>query len=218
MRTRVTNALHALSIREGLSLRATLLTKDGRTKLKALALTPAQVKQRDEWLALIDQLTTNIKRVEQELQKLAAPDKQVIRVRTHPGIGLLTGLALVHTLQPVSRFANRRKVTAYVGLEPREYSSADKQRWGGISKAGSPLLRFLLVEAAQHAARADQALKDTYKHLCARRGRPKAKVAIARKLLVRAYILLRDEIDYATYLRRTVAVGRPGISREQSPA
>lgn len=216
MRTRVTNSLHALTIREGLSLRSVLLTKAGRTKLKALSLTAAQVKQRDEWLALIDQLTTAIKRIEQELTQLAAQDEQVKRVRTQPGIGLLTGLALVHTLQPVRRFANSRKVTAYVGLEPREFSSDTKQRWGGISKAGSPLLRFLLVEAAQHAARFDPTLKDTYKHLSARRGRPKAKVAVARKLLVRAYILLRDEIDYATYLRRTVAVGRPGISREQS--
>jgi transposase len=216
MRTRVTNCLHALAIREGLSLRAVLLTKEGRAKLTALSLTAAQVKQRDEWLALIDQITTNIKRVEQELSQLAAQDEQVKRVRTHPGIGLLTGLALVHTLKPVSRFPNSRKVTAYVGLEPREFSSDNKQRWGGISKAGSPLLRFLLVEAAQHAARADRELKDTYTHLCVRRGRPKAKVAVARKLLIRAYILLRDEIDYATYLRRTVAVGRPGISREQS--
>ena len=67
-------------------------------------------------------------------------------------------------------------------------------------------MRFLLVEAAQHAARADSELKNIYQHLSVRRGKPKAKVAVARRLLVRAYILLRDQIDYATYLRRTVAV------------
>lgn len=206
VRTQVTNSLHALAIREGLSLQAALLTKAGRARLNDLSLTQVKARQRDEWLALIDQLSENIKRLEQELSKLAAQDEQVKRVRTHPGIGLLTGLALVHTLAPISRFPNSRKVTAYVGLEPREFTSDTKQRWGGISKAGSPLLRFLLVEAAQHAARADQELKNTYQHLSVRRGRPKAKVAVARKLLVRAYIFLRDEIDYATYLRRTVAV------------
>lgn len=205
-RTRATNALHALAIREGLSLRATILTRAGRARLNALSLTALQAKQREEWLALIDQLSENIKRVEEELIQLAAQDEQVIRLRTHPGIGLLTGLALAHTLAPISRFSNSRKVTAYVGLEPREFSSDTRQRWGGISKAGSPLLRFLLVEAGQQAARADTELKNTYEHLSARRGRPKAKVAVARKLLVRAYILLRDEIDYSTYLRRTVAV------------
>ena len=206
LRTQVTNSLHALAIREGLSLRAALLTKEGRAKLNALPLIVVKANQRVEWLALIDQLSEYIKRVERELSKLAAVDPQVIRVRTHPGIGLLTGLALVHTLAPVSRFANSRKVTAFVGLEPREFTSDSRQRWGGISKAGSPLLRFLLVEAAQHAARADSELKNTYQHLSLRRGKPKAKIAVARKLLVRAYIMLRDEIDYSTYLRRTVAV------------
>jgi transposase len=218
LRTQATNSLHALAIREGLSLRAALLTKAGRARLKALSLSAVKARQCDEWLNLIDQLSDNIKRLERELSQLARQDGRVRRVRTHPGIGLLTGLALVHTLAPVSRFSNSRKVTAYVGLEPREFSSDTKQRWGGISKAGSRLLRFLLVEAAQHAARGDGELRNTYRHLSLRRGRPKALVAVARKLLVRAYILLRDEIDYATYLRRTVAVGRPGGSHEQQPS
>lgn len=206
VRTQIINSLHALAIREGLSLRSGLLTKAGRARLCALQLSPFQTGQRDEWLGLIDQLSDNIRRVERELTILAAEDDQVKLVRTHPGIGLLTGLALVHTLRPVSRFSNSRKVTAYVGLEPREFSSDTKQRWGGISKAGSPLLRFLLVEAAQNAVRADAELKNTYHHLSVRRGKPKALVAVARKLLVRTYILLRDEIDYATFLRRAVAV------------
>jgi len=217
LRTKAINSLHALAIREGLTLGGKLLTKAGLLQLQALPLTAVQAAQRDEWLALIAQLSTNIRRIEHELLRLADEDKLVQLVRTHPGIGLMTGLALVHTLSPISRFPNSRKVAAYVGLEPREFSSDTKQRWGGISKAGSTLLRFLLVEAAQQAARHDTELKNTYLHLSVRRGRPKAKVAVARKLLVRAYILLRDQIDYATY-RRAVAVGKLGNSREQSAA
>jgi transposase len=182
----------------------------------SLPLAEVQATQRQEWLEVIDLLSTKIRRIDQELCGLAQQNKLVQLVRTHPGIGVLTGLALVHTLAPVSRFPNSRKVTAYIGLEPREFSTDNKQRWGGISKAGSPLLRFLLVEAAQQAARHDSLLKNTFLHLSVRRGRPRARVAVARKLLVRAYILLRDEIDYATYLRRTVAVGKLGISREPS--
>ncbi|MBA3714576.1 MAG: IS110 family transposase [Pyrinomonadaceae bacterium] len=56
-------------------------------------------------------------------------------------------LALIHTLCPVERFANNRKVTAYVGLEPRENSSGERKQMGHISKAGSRVLRFMLVEA-----------------------------------------------------------------------
>ena len=53
--------------------------------------------------------------------------------------------------------------------------------------------------------RYDDDLKRFYKRLAERRGRPKAKVAAARKLLIRAYIMLRDEIDYAEFRRRAVA-------------
>jgi len=217
LRTKATNSLHALAIREGLTLGSKLLTKAGLLQLRALPLTAVQAAQRDEWLGLIAQLSTNIRRIEHELLHLADEDQLVQLVRSHPGIGLMTGLALVHTLSPISRFPNSRKVAAYVGLEPREFSSDTKQRWGGVSKAGSPLLRFLLVEAAQQAARYDPELKNTYLHLSVRRGKARARVAVARKLLVRAYILLRDQIDYATY-RRAVAVGKLGNSREQSPA
>jgi hypothetical protein len=66
-------------------------------------------------------------------------------------------------------------------------------------------LRYLLVEAAQTAVRYDEDLQRFYKRLAQRRGRPKAKVAAARKLLIRAYIMLRDEIDYAEFRRRAVA-------------
>jgi transposase len=216
LRTKAINSLHAILIREGLTLGRQLSTKQGRLRLQALPLSTVQATQRQEWLALIAQLSENIKRAERELLTLAQENELVRLVRTHPGIGVLTGLALVHTLAPISRFPNSRKVVAYVGLEPREYSSATKQHWGGISKAGSTILRFLLVEAAQQAARYDTELKNTYLHLSVRRGKAKARVAVARKLLVRAYILLRDEIDYATYLRRTVAVGTLANRREQS--
>ncbi len=128
----------------------------------------------------------------------------MIRLQTHPGVGLLTSLALVHALEPVSRFAGGRKVAAYVGLALMEYSSGDKRRFGSISKGGSRLLRYLLVEAAQITVRRDERLKSFLPAALRRRGEQKAKVAVARKLLVRCYILLRDGIDYAEFLRRGV--------------
>jgi hypothetical protein len=63
------------------------------------------------------------------------------------------------------------------------------------------LLRYLLVEAAQTAVGRDEELKRFYLRLLRRRGAQKAKVAAARKLLIRGYILLRDGIDYAEFLR-----------------
>ncbi len=206
MRTKLYNCLQAIALSAGVSLKAKLRTSKGQERLSQLSLTPAFEQQRQEWLSLLSEINLRIERVEQELQPLAAADPRVQRVRTHPGVGLLTGLALVHTLCPVSRFANSRKVTAYVGLEPREYSSGERQRFGGISKAGSRLLRFLLVEAGHKAVTRDEHLKKLYHRLLHRRERAKAKVAVARHVLVHSYILLRDEIDYAEFLRRGVAV------------
>src|SRR5262249_61740147 len=101
----------------------------------------------------------------------------------------LNVLALVHTLELVARFSNQRKVAAYVGLDPEERSSGEKKRFLGISKAGSRVLRYLLVEAAQKACAGDADLKRFYRRLYHRHGKPKAKVAGARKLLIRSYIL-----------------------------
>jgi len=140
------------------------------------------------------------------LAQAAAGDERVRRLRTHPGIGLLTGLALVHTLCPVERFADSRKVTAYVGLEPREHTSGERKRMGHISKAGPRVLRFLLVEAGIKATREDAELKKLYYRVMHRREQARAKVAVARHLLVHAYIMLRDRIDYEEFKARGAAM------------
>jgi transposase len=66
--------------------------------------------------------------------------------RRIPGVGLLTSLCVVHTLGDVRRFSSLRKVTAYASFDPMENSSADRKAYGGISKASSKLLRYLLVK------------------------------------------------------------------------
>jgi transposase len=202
LRTMVVNSLHALAINAGLSLRAQLLTKGGRQQLKSLQLSAISQQQRDELVSLADELTRRIGTVEQWLKEQAKQDVRVQRLQTHPGVGLLTSLCLVHTLGDSSRFSSLRKVAAYAGFDPMEDSSADRKAYGGISKAGSKLLRYLLVEAGQTAAKDDEQLKQFYRRLLPRRGKARAKVAVARKLLIRCFIMDRREIDYAEFLRR----------------
>jgi transposase len=204
VRTRAKNSLQALAFSAGSSGRSRLLSREGRQRFLQLPMTEVMARQREEWLSLVDVLNARIKSLDSWLDEQAKRDERVLRLQTHPGIGLLTSLALVHALEPVARFAGGRKVAAYVGLEPMEYSSGDKQRFGSISKSGSRLLRYLLVEAAQITVRRDEGLKRFYLRLLHRRGAQKAKVAVARKLLIRGYILLRDRIDYAEFLRRGV--------------
>lgn len=100
LRTAMRNSLQVLALGSGLVLKAKLRTKQGRQKLGELPLSPALSQQRADWSELIAQVEERIARVERELAELAVGDERVRRLRTHPGIGLLTGLALVHTLRP----------------------------------------------------------------------------------------------------------------------
>ena len=110
---------------------------------------------------------------------------------THPGVGPQTALGMVLTLGEVSRFASARQVASYLGLTPREHSSGGKQRLGHISKQGSSLMRFLLVEAGQTAVSGDEQLRRAYARLAAKKSRAVAKVMVARRLAVRLYWMLR---------------------------
>ena len=205
MRTIVKNSLQALALQSGLARGPHLFTKAGLQELRNASMSPAMQWQCKQWLQLLEPLNQRLLETMLWLKQQGQADQRLSRLRTHPGIGLLTSLCLVHSLEPVSRFANTRKVTAYAGLDPLERSSAERQRFLGISKAGSRVLRFLLVEAAHTAIRKDAELGRFYRRLAERHNRPKAKVAVSRKLLIRAYIMLRDEIDYAEFQRRAVA-------------
>jgi transposase len=205
LRTLTKNSLQAIALQAGLAKGPQLFSAAGQEQFKAAEMSPVLQWQRDHWFELLKPFNQQLLETMVWFKAQSKDDVQIQRLRTHPGIGLLTALCILHTLQPVSRFRNARKVAAYAGLDPVERSSAERQRFLGISKAGSRMLRYLLVEAVQTAVRRDEDLKRFYKRLAERRGRPKAKVAAARKLLIRAYILLRDEIDYAEFRRRAVA-------------
>ncbi len=205
MRTMVVNSLLFMATSRGVTLRSQLQGKRGQERLRQISLPQPLGQQRDEMCQLLLELSTKIDKVQSWLEAKAKQDVRVQRLRTQYGIGPLTGLCLVHTLECPERFANPRKVTAYVGFDPVEDSSGDRRRMGSISKQGSRLLRFYLVEAGQVAVRKDQDLARVYKRVLLRRGHAKAKVAVGRRLLVRAFIMLRDEIDYAEFQRRGVA-------------
>ncbi|MCA1604837.1 MAG: IS110 family transposase, partial [Acidobacteria bacterium] len=205
IRTMGKNSLQALALQSGLAKRSYLFTKAGQQELRTAPMSPVMQWQRDQWWQLLEPLNERLLETMFWLKQQTKDDERISRLRTHPGIGLLTSLCVVHTLGPVSRFRNQRKVAAYAGFDPMERSSAERKHFLGISKAGSRVLRYLLVEAAHTAVKKDDDLKRFYQRLVERRGKPKAKVAAARKLLIRSYIMLRDEIDYAEFRRRAVA-------------
>ncbi len=138
--------------------------------------------------------------MEARLEEEANKEERAQLLMTHPGIGLINAMALVHTLGDVRRFRRKEEVVAFVGLDPLEKSSGETRRIGSISKRGSRLARYLLGQAAQ--ASRDKKIRKFYSEVSRRRGRPKAKVAAARKLLINCYVMLRDNISYEEFTRR----------------
>ena len=200
-RTRVCNQLQSLSHGAGLP-RQNMQTRVARKRMEQTELDKPQSIQRKHWFEMLDDLSTRIAEVEQWLTKKVAESPQARLLITQPGVGVLTALCIAHTLGDVSRFSNSRKVVAYVGLDPLEDSSGDRRRFGKVSKAGSRHLRFLLGQAGQVAVKGDPEMRQFYQQLSQRRGKSAAKVAVARKILVRSYVMLRDQIDYTEFLRR----------------
>ncbi len=101
------------------------------------------------------------------------------------------------TLGEIGRFPHSRQVVSYLGLNPAEHSSGGRQRLGGISKQGNPMLRSLLVEAGQSAARLVPELKRAYQRLKHRKHSSVAKVMVARKLAVQLYWIWKTQQPYS---------------------
>ena len=136
----------------------------------------------------IQGLEANMRAVERQLGALATDMPDVILLQTVPGVGLITATALVALVTDIRRFPSGRHFASFLGLTPREDSSASRRRLGAISKQGDVYLRMLLTHGARsvvwHAKAAarptplQQWAVDTER----RRGRNVAAVAVANKL------------------------------------
>ena len=205
-RTRVKNQLQAIALSQGVQKKRKLWSQSGRAELEKLELLPYAAARREHLLHSLDQLEQEIAHLNRRVEVEVAKRPAAVRLMTHPGVGPVTALAMVLTLGPAERFATGKQVASYFGLIPSEHSSGGGQRLGHISKQGSSFMRFLLVEAGQSAGRYDPELGRFYHRLAVRKHRGLAKVAVARKLAVRLYLMLREDWTYAQLCKAVVQV------------
>jgi len=210
MRTRIMNQLQALAMNEGYRWKKKLFSEQGRAQLEKLALAPWASRRRQELLELLDRIHPTIEELTAAVEQEAQKRPEVLRLMTHPGVGPLTALAYVLIIGTPERFHCGKQIGTYVGMIPCEDSSARKQRLGHISKQGNSLLRFLLVEAAQAAARSNPEWRRRYMHLAMRRNKSIAKVAMGRKLGVRLYWMWRNGCAYSPSFEFGSYVGQLG--------
>jgi transposase len=165
-------------------------------------------------LQLLHPLNEQIAVLDERLAAIVAADDLTGRLITVPGVGPVTAVAFVVTVDDVRRFSDAHQVESYVGLVPREWSSSEIQRRGQITKAGNTRMRWLLVQAAWCILRRRRkpetaALRDWADRIALRRGRRVAVVALARRLAGILFALWRDNTAYrAAKLQRTIASGK----------
>jgi transposase len=203
------NQLQALAMNEGYRWKKKLFSEQGRALLEKLALAPWASRRRQELLELLDRMNPTIAELTAAAEQEAGKRPEVLRLMTHPGVGPLTALAYVLIIGTPERFHSGKQIGTYVGMIPSEDSSGGKQRLGHISKQGNSLLRFLLVEAAQAAARINPERR-RYIHLAVRRHKSIAKVAMGQKLGVRLYWMWRNGCEYSPLFEFGSYVGQLG--------
>ncbi len=209
-RTRIMNQLQAVAINEGLRCKKRLWRAGGREQLESFRLAPWASRRRRDLLELLDRLSPTIAELSQAIEQEAEKQPEAQRLRTHPGVGALTALAFVLIIGDVGRFPCGKQIASYLGLVPLEKSSGNRRRLGHITKQGSSMMRFLLVEAAQVTVRSVPEWRNQYFRLMMRRGRKTAKVAMARRLAIRLYWMWRQGLDYEELGKIGSHAGQPG--------
>jgi transposase len=169
-----------------------------------LAVVPLSESDRFIIMQLVDQLAVieaQLAEMRQRLREYAAAGSEAEArsrrvLRSVPGVGEVTAEVVLAEVGDITRFRSAKQVVAYAGLAPSRRESAGKARDLGITKQGSPLLRWVLVEAAWQTVRRSEYWSGIYQALKRRRGSRRAIVAVARRLLELLVALLRSGQEY----------------------
>ena len=189
--TQQRNRIHAVVADFGYDRSGSYLSGPGRGWLAGLDLPAASREVVADCLAVIDGLAPVTDRIDGELRARAKADPRVKTLTTLPGAVQFTALVMLAEIGDISRFPSARKLASWAGLTPAVRGSDRTVRHGHISRQGSAWLRWVLNQAAQTAKRSPE-FAASYAAIAKRRGKKIATIAIARKLLTRAWHLLSD--------------------------
>ena len=217
--------IRAWFVNHGISIeRGEKAWHSGRTFIDSFRKPLAECATNELWkgeldleLTQLDAVTEQMEITIKKLEELGKNDPRIIRLRTIPGVGARTAEILVACLDDPHRFENGRQVSAYFGLVPRQYQSGETDRNGRITKRGNPLARTILVECAWASLKYNPWAKGIYDRICGKQKtrKKKAAIALARKIAVIAWAMLRDEKDWdpKTMIQVTESYGRmnPGL-------
>ena len=145
-------------------------------------------------LTLLEQMVAAIAAVDAQLDQMQKTDERVQRLKTIPQVGPRLAELVVSTIDDAKRFKNARQISAYAGLVPKQYQSGTMDRHSRITGAGPGLLRRVLVQVAWGMQQREGRGKQVFERLChgQKTRRKQAVVALARKILICCWAILRD--------------------------
>jgi transposase len=194
IQTALKNRVRVLLAKAGVSVKATdLFSPTGLRELRALELGALRDLIVGNALGVAERLRAQLGETEAEIGRRVGLSAEAQLVDTIKGIGPLGALTVVSEIGEIGRFSRAGKLVSYGGLAPITRASAGIVRHGGISKQGSPWLRWILVEAVEHAVQAYPALAALQRRVTANQGNRKCagRIAVARQLLVSIYHMLK---------------------------
>jgi transposase len=185
--------LHAFLLHEGWPCpKARLLTPEGMRWATSLKLSEHGRLQVDSLLAIMGALEAQLQTVDAELRRFARDDQRCQALQSIYGIGPILACHLLAEIGEACRFRRADQITRLAGLDPVVDESGETRRRGHLAKAGSPHLRWALVEVAVHANRDTAPDVEYYRTMRERRDATVARLSVARKIGKRVYHTLRE--------------------------
>ncbi|MCP4595092.1 IS110 family transposase, partial [Neptuniibacter sp.] len=192
-RTRFKNRIRHLLFLNGCVAGATdVASPKAKKEIDRLYLPDTTRRFIKQLLAIIKGFNREIKMLETEIEKRGQDIEDVKLLQTIPGVGYLTAIIIYAEVVDINRFRSRKAFASYTGLVPTVRASAERVITGGITRIGSRPLRTALVETALKVTRYSSSLNRFFNRILYKNNVQKARVAVARKLSLIIYAMLKN--------------------------
>lgn len=201
MRTKIKNKIHSVLFKTNRKHNFTCLYgKAGMNWLRDLDIRDIYRQELNRYIETLNHLNEQVDKISSVIEKTAKDDFDCMLLMTIPGISYYSALMIKSEIGDISRFRSAKKLCSYAGLIPSTYASANKVRYGRITKRGSKWLRKTLIDSITSGSRNPNVISDTYKKLKKTKGTGKAKVAAGRKLCSVIFAMLTDRQPFRNFV------------------